>query len=74
MIAVTRLNGEEITINADMIEFIEVTPDTVISMISGKKILVMESSQAVQDRVISYKQKIHGVPCIKVSYEETPQN
>jgi flagellar protein FlbD len=61
MISVTRLNGEEIIINADMIEFIEVTPDTIISMISGKKILVMESSDAVQEKMIEYQQKIHGV-------------
>jgi Uncharacterized protein, possibly involved in motility len=37
MIYVTRLNNEEFIINAELIEFIEKTPDTVISLTTGKK-------------------------------------
>lgn len=58
MIMVTRLNGDEIMVNADMIEFVEVTPDTVISMVSGKKIVVTEDIDAVEGKIITYKQKI----------------
>lgn len=62
MIPVTRLNGEEVIINADMIEFIDVTPDTVISMISGKNILVTEPLNVVLTRIIAYKQKLYKGP------------
>lgn len=74
MITVTRLNGEKITINADMVELIEVTPDTVISMVSGKKILVTESAQTVQDKVIEYKRKIFSAPLINTTREEMPKD
>jgi len=62
MIMVTRLNGDELMVNADMIEFIEVTPDTVISTISGKKIIVTESLDTVKKRIVEYKQEIFSTP------------
>ena len=40
MIMLTRLNGESFMVNAELIEFIEITPDTVICMTSGKKFVV----------------------------------
>lgn len=60
MISVTRLNGEVIHLNSEMIEFIEVMPDTVISMMSGKKLLVTESLDVVLNKIISYKKSING--------------
>ena len=42
MIKVTKLNGREIVVNADLIEFIESTPDTLISLTTGRKIMVLE--------------------------------
>ena len=59
MIEVTRLNDIKITINADLIETIEETPDTVISLTNGKKFIVKESRQAVKNLVISYKRQIY---------------
>ena len=47
MIEVTRLNGKGLTINSDLIEMIEETPDTVITLTTGKKIIVKESRQMV---------------------------
>jgi flagellar protein FlbD len=58
MIKVTRLNGKEFVVNADQIEFVESTPDTVISLISGKKIVVNESIDEVIEKVIQYKGRI----------------
>ena len=55
MIRVTRLNDKEIVINAEMIEFVEATPDTLISLKSGKKIMVMEPVDDVIELVIEYK-------------------
>lgn len=58
MIEVTRLNDTRLLINSDQIEFVEETPDTVISFLSGKKLIVKESRQEIQNLVILYKRKI----------------
>lgn len=58
MIEVTRLNGVKFLINAEQIELVEETPDTIISLLSGKKIIVKESRQEIQNLVILYKNKI----------------
>ncbi|GHU40970.1 flagellar protein FlbD [Clostridia bacterium] len=58
MIDLTRLNGVEFTVNAERIELVEATPDTVISLIDGKKIVVKESRQEVKNRVVLYKRSI----------------
>ena len=61
MIQVTRLNKEPFLINSDLIEFVEETPDTVISMVSGRKIVVSESAAEVQSLILAYKRKCNGV-------------
>lgn len=58
MIEVTRLNETKLLINAEQIETVEETPDTVITLLSGKKIIVKESRQEIQNLVILYKNKI----------------
>ena len=59
MILVTRINKiEQFLVNESLIEFIEETPDTVISLASGKKIVVMESAQEIVDRIFEEKKKI----------------
>jgi flagellar protein FlbD len=57
MIKVTRLNGQEIVINADLIEFLESSPDTIIALTTGKKIMVKESVDEIVERFIEYKRK-----------------
>ncbi|MCX6378682.1 MAG: flagellar FlbD family protein [Armatimonadetes bacterium] len=57
MIKVTRFDQSELIVNADLIEFIEQTPDTVLSMITGRKVLVQESVEEVIRRVTEYRQK-----------------
>lgn len=61
MIKVTRLNHQELVINAEHIEFVEATPDTVISLVSGKKMVVSEGVDEIIKRVIAYKQAIAQV-------------
>lgn len=56
----TKLNGVEITVNADLIEIIEETPDTVITLTTGKKIIVKESRQNVKNLVKSYKRECNS--------------
>lgn len=59
MIEVTRLKGTKIIINAELIEVIEQTPDTVITLTSGKKYVVSETGKEIVDLVVEYKRKIH---------------
>lgn len=58
MIKVTRLNKKEFYINSDLIEFIEETPDTVISMTTGRKLVVEESAEYIINQVIEFRRKI----------------
>ena len=58
MIEVTRLNGTTVLINSDLIETAEETPDTVISLTTGRKFIVKESRQEVKNLVKSYKRDI----------------
>ncbi|NLI89169.1 MAG: flagellar FlbD family protein [Epulopiscium sp.] len=58
MVEVTRFNKETIIINADLIEMIETTPDTVITMTTGKKFVVKETKEEIVDKVILYRQRI----------------
>ncbi len=59
MILVTRINKtDQFYINEDLIEFIEETPDTVISLQSGKKLFVMETAEEVINRIVSHKQRV----------------
>ncbi|HEY3266001.1 MAG TPA: flagellar FlbD family protein [Armatimonadota bacterium] len=58
MISVTRLNGEEITINADLIEFIEARPDTVITLTTGHRVMAKESVSQIIKRVVAYERAI----------------
>ena len=58
MIDVTKMNGIEFTINADLIEVIEEVPDTVITLTTGKKIIVKESRLQIKNMVKRYKQEI----------------
>ncbi|NLP34586.1 MAG: flagellar FlbD family protein [Clostridiales bacterium] len=57
MIEVTKLNDKKILINADLIERVEETPDTMISLTSGSKIIVKESRQEIRNLVILYKKE-----------------
>ncbi len=58
MINITKLNGVSLTINPDFIEVIEETPDTVITMSTGRKLIVKESRQEVINLIKSYRKEI----------------
>ena len=61
MIEVTRLNGTVVMINPDYIEVVEETPDTVLTMTTGRKLIIKESRQEVKNLVKSYMREINGV-------------
>lgn len=58
MIDITKIDGRAVTINAELIELIEEIPETVITLTTGRKLIVKESRQRVKNLVKSYKQDI----------------
>ncbi len=58
MIELTKFDGSEILLNEHYIEFVEETPDTVISLVNGKKIIVKESRQEIKNLVLLYNKCI----------------
>jgi flagellar protein FlbD len=60
MIPLTRLNHVPLVLNSDLIEHVEVTPDTVITLTTGQKLMVLESAEEVTSRVIAFRRAILG--------------
>ena len=58
MIKVSRLDGRELVVNADLIEVIETTPDTIITLTTEKKLIVREPADEVIARVVDYRRRI----------------
>lgn len=68
MIQLTRLNKAPIVINSDLIEHIDVTPDTVIILTSGEKFLVRETAPQVVAKVLEFRRSIiEGLPLCHVT-------
>ncbi len=59
MIRLSRINGVKFYLNAELIEQIESSPDTVITLHTGKTVMVAESVHEVLHRIINYKRRIH---------------
>jgi flagellar protein FlbD len=58
MIRVTRLNLTPLMLNSDLIEHIEITPDTVITMTTGQSLRVRESADQVVQRIVEFRRSI----------------
>ena len=58
MIRITRLNRTPLILNSDLIEHIEMTPDTVIALTSGQKYMVLETSEEIIERVVNFRQSL----------------
>ncbi len=54
MIGLTKLNNQMFVVNADLIKFVESTPDTLVTLTTGERILVKESTEEVIRRVVQY--------------------
>lgn len=62
MIWLTRLNNRALMVNSDLIKFAENSPDTVITLITGEKLIVKETIETVVERVVQFRRSIqHGV-------------
>jgi flagellar protein FlbD len=58
MISLTRLNHATLVVNCDLIEHIEITPDTVLTMNSGQKITVLETAEEVVRRTVEFRRRL----------------
>ena len=58
MIEVTKINGVKVLLNTDLIELVEETPDTVLTLTTVRKIIVKESRQEIKNIVILYRKDI----------------
>ena len=64
MILITRLNGSQFYVNAELIRFVEGTPDTVISLIDGVKLVVRERPALIIERILTYRREANASPTI----------
>jgi flagellar protein FlbD len=62
VIPITRLNGSKFYVNAELIRYVEGTPDTVISLIDGVKLVVRESPAQVVASIVAYRRQVHAGP------------
>jgi len=58
MIRLTRLNNRPLVVNSELIKFIENAPDTVITLITGEKIVVLETAEEVMDQIVNYRRRL----------------
>lgn len=58
MIELTRLNGKPIVVNSDLVEFIENAPDTVITLVTGEKVVVTETTEQILDRIVMFRRRL----------------
>jgi flagellar protein FlbD len=70
MIHLTKINGEPIMVNADLIETITANPDTVIQFTNGKTIILLESPDEVRRKVIEFRREILAGPQVTTKNEE----
>ena len=67
MIVLTKINNAQIAVNCDLIEYIEETPDTIITMTNSDKVVVQENMAEIIDKVVHYRRLISGL--IESEYE-----
>jgi flagellar protein FlbD len=61
MIQLTRLNNQPITVNSDLIKFVEEAPDTVLTLVTGEKLVVRETASEVCERIVRFRSSVlHG--------------
>jgi flagellar protein FlbD len=71
MIRLTRLNHAALVVNCDLIEHIDMSPDTVLSMTTGQRITVLETAEEVIGKVIEFRRQLLHVPEISAVEAES---
>ena len=72
MIALRRLNNQPIMVNPDLIESLEATPDTVVTLTSGNKLIVRDSMDEVREKIIAFKRRIYAAEAIDTAEPTRP--
>ncbi len=72
MIILTKINRAPVSVNSDLIQYVEETPDTVITFTNGDKVVVQESMQEVIRKVVRYRRLVHGL--VEAEYERQSGN
>jgi flagellar protein FlbD len=62
MIALTRLNGQPVMLNCDLIESIEEGDATIVTLTTGNAIVVLERMPEIEQKIVAFKRKISGAP------------
>jgi flagellar protein FlbD len=62
VISVTRLDGSQLYLNADLIELVEATPDTIVTLTTHRRLVVRESVDDIVARAIAYQRRVHAGP------------
>jgi flagellar protein FlbD len=73
MIQLTRLNNQPLAVNADLIKFVEQAPDTVLTLVTGEKLVVRESAKEVLDRILEFRRSILADRSSKLPTEPSQQ-
>jgi flagellar protein FlbD len=58
MIQLTRLNNKPLTVNSDLIKFVEQSPDTLLTLITGEKLVVLEKADEIVTRIIDFRRSV----------------
>jgi len=74
MIKLTRLNRVPVIVNADLIEHVEVTPDTVVALTNGQKFLVLESAEEIVEKVIEFRRGIMSAAACPIKSHEAQEH
>jgi flagellar protein FlbD len=70
MITVTRLDGAAMLLNADVVEWIEQTPDTLVGLLNGDRFLVRESPEELVRRIVEFKRSVMAAPAVRARADE----
>ncbi|MHB1022107.1 MAG: flagellar FlbD family protein [Acidobacteriaceae bacterium] len=73
MIALTRLNGNPLTINSDLIKFVESSPDTMLTLVTGEKIVIRESCDEVIQQALAWRVRILQATALTAEHLQTAQ-
>ncbi len=71
MIKLTRLDSREMVINADLIETVEATPDSIITLLTGKKIIVKDTVDEIVEKVVKYREVVKPIIVRPVEYQKS---
>jgi flagellar protein FlbD len=73
MISLTRLDGKDLVVNADHILSLERTPDTVLHLSNGQRLMVLESVEEVVELVVAYRRRLTGGPTVRSAVSQFPR-